>query len=81
MRASLPARSPKLQLAAERPLRGECWNPPKKDTPHPKTKKKSQQDSRRGTIMIKLEPIPTGWVTHRLEINNTKEVLAPLGRF
>ena len=81
MHPSPPVRASKLQLAVEQPLIREHQNSPKKDTPHPKTKKKSQQDSRRGTIMIKLEPIPTGWVTHRLEINNTKEVLAPLGRF
>ena len=45
----------------------------KKDTPHPKTKK-LQQDGRRGTIMIKSNPIPARWLTLRLENNNTKEV-------
>ena len=50
----------------------------KKDTLHPKTKKKPQQYDRRGIIMIKSNPIPTWWATHRLENNNTKEVLAPL---
>ena len=34
-----------------------------------------------GTIMIKSNPIHTRWVTHRLENNNTKEVLALLWRF
>ena len=42
MRTSFPERAPKSQLAAEQSLTGECWNPPKKDTPHPKTKKKPQ---------------------------------------
>ena len=28
---SSPARTPKLQLAAEQPLTGECWIPPKED--------------------------------------------------
>ena len=77
------ARAPKLQLAIEQPLTRRRWNLPKKkkDTPHPKTKKKLQQDSRRGTIMIKSNPIPAGWVTHRLENSNTKEVLPLLLRF
>ena len=45
----------------------------KKDTPRPKTKKKLQRDCRRGTIMIKSNPIPTRWVIHKLENNNTKK--------
>ena len=32
MHSSSPARTPKLQLAAEQPLTGECWIPPKKNT-------------------------------------------------
>ena len=52
--------------------------PTKKRYPVSKDKK-LQQDSRRGTIMIKSNFILTGWVTHRLE-NNTKEVLALLWR-
>ena len=36
---------------------------------------------KRGAIMIKSNPIPTRWVTHRLENNNTKEVLPLLWRF
>ena len=54
--------------------------PPKKDTPCPKTKKKPQQDDRRGTITVKSNSISAGWVTHSLE-NNAKEVLALLWRF
>jgi len=41
-------RTPKLQLAAEQPSTGECWIPPIKDAPHPRAKKKPQQDNRRG---------------------------------
>ena len=58
MHSSLPARAPKLQLAVEQPSTGKHWNPPKKDTPHPKTKKKPQWDGRRGAITIKSNPIP-----------------------
>ena len=38
MHSSPPVRTTKSQLAAEQPLTGGCWNPPKKDTPHPRTK-------------------------------------------
>ena len=31
-------------------ITGECWIPPNKDTPHPRAKKKPQQDGRRGEI-------------------------------
>jgi len=74
VRSSPFARTPKSQLAVEQPLRGEHWNPPKKDNLCPKTKK-LQRDGRRGTIIIKSNSIPTGWATHRLEKNNTKEAL------
>ena len=60
---------------------GGCWNPPKKDTPHSKKKEKLQQNGRRGTITIKWNPVSTRWVTHKLENNNTKEVLPVLWRF
>ena len=66
------ARAQKLQLAFEQPLTGGCWNPPKKkkkDTTRPKTKK-LQQDSRRGTITIRSNPIPARWVSYKLENNN-----------
>ena len=81
LRSSPPARTPKLQLAVEQPSTGGCWNLPKKDTSCPKTKKKPQKGSRRGTITIKSNPILYGWVTHKLEKNNTKEVLPLLWRF
>jgi len=41
--------------------------PSKKDTAHPKTKKKLQRDGRRGANTIKSNPIPTEWATHNLE--------------
>ena len=50
-------RTPKLQLAGEQPLTGECWIPPKKDTPPPRTKEKPQQDSKRGEITFKNLPV------------------------
>ena len=49
--------------------------------PHPRTKKKPQWNSWRGTITIKSNPILAGWVTHKLENNNTKEVVTLLWRF
>ena len=48
----------------------------KKITPCPTTQKKPQQDGRRGTIMIKSSPIPSRWVTHKLENHNTKAKLS-----
>ena len=71
--ASPPARAPKSQLVVERPSTGGCWNPPKKDTPHLKTKEKPQWDSRRGVIMLKSNPILAEWVTHKLENSNAKK--------
>ena len=47
----------------------------KKDILHPKTKKKPQQDGRRDAIVIKSNPIPIGWATHKLENNYMAEVL------
>ena len=72
--------TPKLQLAVEQPSTEGCWNTPIKDAPYPKTKKKLQQDGRRAAITVKSNPIPTRWVTHKLENNNTKEVLPLLDR-
>ena len=46
----------------------------------PKDKEEMAGDGRRGTITIKSNPIPTGWVTHNLENNNTKDH-PPLWRF
>ena len=63
MRASSPARAPKSQLAVEQPSTGRHWNPPKKATPHPKTKEKPQWNGRRATITIKSNPILAGLLT------------------
>ena len=79
--SSPPVRTLKLQLAIEQPLIGGYWNPPKKDIPCPKTKKQLQWDSRSGAITIKLNPIPTGWVSHKLKNRNIKEVLPLLWTF
>ena len=68
---SSPERAPKLQLAVEQQSKGGHRNPPKKDSPCPKTKKKLQRNGRRGAMMIKSNPIPIRWVTHKL-YNNTK---------
>ena len=53
--------------------------PTRKDNPCPKTKRRPQWDSRRGTITVKSNPIPTRWAAH-LENSNTK-VLPLLWRF
>ena len=66
-----------------------CWTtidrrmlePTKTKYPMSKTKKKLQRGGRRGIIMIKSNLIPAVWVTHKLENNNTKEVLPLLWRF
>ena len=55
MRSSSPARTPKLQLAAEQPSTRERWIPPKKDTLCPKAKEKPQQDGRRGKMAYKIK--------------------------
>ena len=51
-----PVRTPKLKLAAEQPSTGKSWIQPKYDTPHPRAKKKSQQDGRRGKISFRFKP-------------------------
>ena len=56
MHSSSPARTPKLQLAAEQPSTEECWIPPKKDTPRPRAKEKPQKDGKRGEIGIRIKP-------------------------
>ena len=48
-----PVRTPKLQFAAKQQLTGECWIPPKKDSPHPRAKEKPQWDGRRSKIMFR----------------------------
>ena len=49
-------RTPKLQIAAEQPSTGECWIPPKTDTPCPRAKGKTQKDGRRGKITFRIKP-------------------------
>ena len=56
MRSSSLTRTPKLHLAVEQPLTGECWIPPQKDSPHPRTKEKPKKDSRRAKILFRIEP-------------------------
>ena len=56
MHSSSPVRTPKLQLAAEQPSTGECWIPPKKDTPCPRAKETPQQDGGRGEIVFRIKP-------------------------
>ena len=50
-------------------MTGRYWNP-QNDTLCPKTKEKLQWDERRGTIMIKLNPIPTEYI---LELENRSQ--------
>ena len=56
MHSSSPMRTPKLQLMAEQLSIGECWIPPKIDTPRPRAKEKPQKDSRRGEIAFRIKP-------------------------
>ena len=72
--------STKLQLAVENHWQEDTGTHQEK-IPRVQKQRKPQRDSRRGAIMIKSNPIPTGWVTHRLENNNTKDVLVLLWRF
>ena len=44
MSSSSPARTPKSQLAAEQPLKGGCWNPPKKKR-YPMSKDKEEAET------------------------------------
>ena len=53
MRSS-PWRTP--QPFAEQPSTGECWIPPKKDTPHPRAKKKPSKMV--GGVKLHLESNP-----------------------
>ena len=46
-----PCSSPVLTCTST----GECWIPPKKDTPHPRAKEKPQQDGRRDEIVFRIK--------------------------
>ena len=67
MHSASPARTPKLQLTLEQPSTGECWIPPKKDTPHPREKEKPQLDCRTGEITFIIKP-----QTHQRCTDNSK---------
>ena len=54
--SSSPSRTPILQLAAKQPSTGECWIPPKKDTPNLRAREKPQQDSRKSKITLRTKP-------------------------
>ena len=56
VRSSSPAKTPKLQLAAEQLSTGECCILLKKDTPRSRAKEKPQQDGRRGKITFTIKP-------------------------
>ena len=65
-----------------------CWTTMDRRTPEPPKKWYSMSKTKRpvvrwqsSTITIKWNPITAGWVTHKLENNNTKEVLPLLQRF
>ena len=75
-----PVRARKPKPAVEQPTVGGHWNSPSRDTPCPKTKM-SPHEWQQGPIMIRSNLIPIRWVTHKLENNNTKEVLPLLWRF
>ena len=53
--SSSPVRTPKLQLTAEQPSKGECWVPPKKDTLHSRAKEKPQQDGWKDKITFRIK--------------------------
>ena len=55
MCSSPPARAPESQLAVEQPSTGGCRNPPKIDTPCPKTKEKLQQDGQESCSHHKIK--------------------------
>ena len=78
-----PARAAKSQLAVEQLLTGRQWDSHTHTKRYHtfKTKEKLQQNSRRGTIMIKSNPLLDRWVTHKLENNYTKVALTLLWSF
>ena len=77
----LLTKTPKSQLTAEQPSTKKCWNLPKKATLHPKTKRRPQWDSRRGTIMINSNLVSTRWATHKLENNYTRDIIPQEWKF
>ena len=75
MSSPLLTETPKSQLTAEQPLTKKNAGTYQKRHPISKTKKKPQWDSRRGTTVIKSNPIHARWATHKLESNCITEVL------
>ena len=73
------------QLTSEQPAAATTTKTPlepaRKDTPSPKTEKKLQWDSRRGTIMIKSNLITPRWVIHELEKNYMAEAFQKERKF
>ena len=45
-----------IDRMVEQPSTGECWIPPKKDTPHPRAKERFQQEGRRGEMAFRIKP-------------------------
>lgn len=74
---SSPVRAWKLPIAVEQLATGGCWNTARSDTPLQKAK----WDGRKGTIMIKSNPTPIGWVTCKLDNNNTNTETQPIDAF
>ena len=67
----------KLQFAVELPPTGGCWNSPKMC--HSQIQRRNHNEMvGGGTVTIKSNPVLPGWVTHRQENNNTREVLPVL---
>ena len=55
MHSSSPARTPKSQLAAEKPSTGGCWNPPRKRYPTSKDKADATMRWQEGQDHIKIK--------------------------
>lgn len=66
-----PAKAPKSQLVVEQSSKGGSGTYQKR---YPMSKDK-EEAAPRGKIAIKSNPITTGWMTHKMENNDIKEVL------
>ena len=77
-----PGTAPKLQLAVQQPSTGGCWNPQKKKKKNmSRDKEEAARRQEQEHNHNKVNPIPTVWMTHRLEDNNTKEIVTLLWSF
>ena len=63
MHSSSPARAPKLQLAVEQPLTGECWKPPKRIPHVQKQRSHSKMVVGVQTQQNQIPYPPGGWPT------------------